>query len=401
MSLGCRVSVDQRRRGTQGKANKENGPHAAIIVAGAGACRRISSFSLVLSNFALCLAVRYDKTFFSSGTRTTFAREKNATLMALPTQTSVLLKAARTLLDELAADAVLLLTETDLDWSEVLEILPADKLLVSAKDAILHQELQTYRNLRVLDIDPGPTPTQEQMSVALLEAVATDKLKSGANVIALYNGIGIEGGQPEHIDSISIIHLGEHLERLTAADLRKLDTQVPLETLRAVVELATEIGQEGREGKPVGTMFVVGDTDKVLTMCRPLNFNPFRGYSRKERDVRDRKVREQIKDIAQLEGAIIVRRDGVAEAACMYVDAPAPQETVAVSKGWGTRHISAAAITKKTKAIAVVISQSSGRVVIFQNGMVMLQIEPFARPMIFQRFRMEHSGDSDEAPAGT
>ena len=57
----------------------------------------------------------------------------------------------------------------------------------------------------------------------------------------------------------------------------------------------------------------------------------------------------------------------------------------------------------KTKAIAVVVSQSSGRVVIFQNGMVMLQIEAFARPMIFQRFRMDHSGDNSitEPPTGT
>ncbi len=316
--------------------------------------------------------------------------------MALPLQTTILLRAARQLLDELSADAVLLLTETDLDWDEVTDILPADKLLISAKDPDLHRRLQADAKLRVLDIDPGPTPTQEQMSVALLEAVATDKLKSGAHVVAIYNGIAVELDRPEQVDSISVIHLGEHLERLTAADLRKLDTHVPLETLRAVVELATEIGQEGREGKPVGTMFVVGDTDKVLTMSRPLNFNPFRGYSRKERDIRDRKVREQIKDIAQLEGAIVIRRDGVAEAACMYIDAPAPKDTVAVSKGWGTRHISAAAITKQTKAVAIVVSQSSGRVVIFQNGMVMLQIEPFARPMIFQRFRMDHSdGDAE------
>ena len=35
-------------------------------------------------------------------------------------------------------------------------------------------------------------------------------------------------------------------------------------------------------------MFVVGDTRKVLTMSRPMNFNPFRGYSHAERDVRDR-----------------------------------------------------------------------------------------------------------------
>ena len=313
--------------------------------------------------------------------------------MTLPAQTAVLLKAARQLLDEVYADAVLLLTETDLDWEELLNILPADKLLISAKDQKLNALLQTNPELRVLDIDPGPTPTHEQMSVALLEAVATDKLKAGAQVIAIYNGISIEDGQREEVDSLSIIHLGEHLERLTAADLRILDTHVPLETLRAVVELATEIAQEGREGKPVGTMFVVGDTDKVLSMSRPLNFNPFRGYSRKERDIRDKKKREQIKDLAQLEGAIVIRRDGVAEAACMYVDAPAPKDSLGVSKGWGTRHVSAAAISKQTKAVAVVVSQSTGKVVLFQNGMVVLQIAPFARPMTFQRFRMDHSGD--------
>ncbi len=139
-------------------------------------------------------------------------------------------------------------------------------------------------------------------------------------------------------------------------------------------------------------MLVIGDTKKVLSMSRPLNFNPFRGYSANERDIRDKKVREQIKDLAQLEGAIIIQRDGIAEAACMYIDAPA--EGITLSKGLGTRHWAAAAISKKTKAIAVAVSQSSGSVRIFQNGTVMLQIEPFARPMIWQRFHMD-AGDGD------
>ena len=99
--------------------------------------------------------------------------------MPLSPQTSILLKAARQLLDELAADAVLLLTEVNLDWDEVLEILPAEKLLISAKDPELNSRLQANPDLHVLDIDPGPTPTHEQMSVALLEAVATEKLKAG------------------------------------------------------------------------------------------------------------------------------------------------------------------------------------------------------------------------------
>jgi diadenylate cyclase len=307
--------------------------------------------------------------------------------MGLPPQTVALLEAARQLVHSLPADAVLLLTETDLDWEAVQRHLHGCRLLIAAQDHVLTNKVKHQRGLTVLEIDPGPTPTQERMSLALLEAVRTDQLHNGADVVALYNGIEIGEDKPEHIDSLSVIHLGEHLERLSAQDLRRLDTQVPLETLRPVVDLATEIGREGREGHPVGTMFIVGDTRKVLSMSRPINFNPFRGYSRAEKDIRDPKVREQIKDIAQLEGAIIIRRDGVVVAASMQVNAPA--EGITVSKGLGTRHWAAAAISRKTKAIAVTVSQSSGTVRIFQNGEVVLTIPPLARPMNWGNFRME------------
>jgi diadenylate cyclase len=320
--------------------------------------------------------------------------------MGLAPQTVALLRTAGRLVRELPADAVLLLTETDLDWDLVHEDLGPCQLLVAAHNEELTHRLKQYPNLTVMDFDAGPTPVQERMSLALLEAVASEKLRTGAHVIALYNGIAGGDGNEEPVDSLTVIHLSEHLERLSAQDLRRLDTQVPLETLRAVVDLATEIGREGREGKPVGTMFVVGDTRKVLTMCRPVNFNPFRGYSPKERDIRDRTVREQIKDIAQLEGAIIVGRDGVAVAACMYVDTTA--DGITLSKGLGTRHWAAAAISRKTKAIAIVVSQSSGTVRIFQDGQVVLHIEPLARPMIWQNFKLEaQEGEETKGPGAT
>lgn len=307
--------------------------------------------------------------------------------MALRAQTIALLQAARQLVQTLPADAVLLLTETDLDWDAVLEHLGPCRLLVAAEDGPLTSSLRDRTDLTVLDIDPGPTPTPERMSLALLEAVRTDRLRQGADVVTVYNGIEADQGAPEPIDSISVIHLGEHLERLSAQDLRRLDTHVPLETLRAVVDTAVEIGREGREGHPVGTMFIVGDTRKVLTMSRPMNFNPFRGYSAEERDIRGRAVREQIKDIAQLEGAIVIRRDGVAVAACVRIEAP--DKGITLSMGLGTRHAAAAAISKSTKAIAVTVSQSSGTVRLFQNGAVVLHIEPLARPVIWGQFRME------------
>ena len=110
--------------------------------------------------------------------------------MELAPQTIALLDTARRLAEVLPADAVLLITETDLDWNEVFEHLPADKLLVAAQDRNLTRQLQSYKDLVVLDIDPGPTPTQERMGLAFFEAVAQERLRSGAHIIALYNGIG-------------------------------------------------------------------------------------------------------------------------------------------------------------------------------------------------------------------
>jgi len=291
---------------------------------------------------------------------------------------------------------ILLVVETPCDWDVVRANLHGCRLLIASPTPSLVYQLQDQEGITLLDLDPDPRPIEEKVNVAVLKAVANEQLQPGSHIILLYNGIASEPGRPEPIDSLSVIHLGEHLERLTASDLRKLDTKVPLDSLRLVVDLATEIGREGRESKPVGTLFVVGDTKKVLGMSRPLNFNPFRGYSREDRDLRDRRVREAIKDLAQLEGAILVGRDGIAVAGCIYLDVPA--EGITLSKGLGSRHLSAAAISRKTEAIAVAVSQSSGTVRIFQDGEVVLHIEPLARPHIWQPFRLETQDSEDGLP---
>jgi diadenylate cyclase len=315
--------------------------------------------------------------------------------MALPRQTIALLDAARVLVKEQVAETVLLLSETRLDWEEVRSHLRGCPLIVATEDEELAKSAVLEAELDVFVLDPEPVPAQERMSLALLKATAAEKVSPGEHVVVLYNGIATTEDVPEPIDSLSLVHMGEHLERLTAQDLRRLDTPIPLETLRLVVDLATEIGREGREGKPVGTILVVGDIRKVHSMSQAINFNPFRGYSKEERDLRDRRVREQIKDIAQLDGAILIDRDAIAVAACLHLNVPA--EGVSVSKGFGSRHRAAAAISRKTSAIAVCVSQSSGTVRLFQNGEVVLHIEPLARPHIWQPFRLETQEDG--APA--
>jgi DNA integrity scanning protein DisA with diadenylate cyclase activity len=314
--------------------------------------------------------------------------------MSLPSQSVALLQAARDLVKSLPADAVLLLTETPIDWEEVTRMLSGCKLFVAAENPVLTKSLRDSPDWTVIDLDPEPIPTQERMNSALLKAVSEDQLQPGAHVVALYNGIATLEDAPEPVDSLSVIHLGEHLERMTAQDLRVLGNAAPIEVLRAVVDLATEIGREGREGQPVGTILVVGDTRKVLSMSRFQNFNPFRGYSRAERDVRHRDVREQIKEIAKLDGAILIGRDGIAEAACLHLNVRA--DGVSLGKGFGSRHMAAAGISKSTSAIAFAVSQSSGSVRVFQKGEEVLHIEPLARPHVWQPFKLETQENEEE-----
>jgi diadenylate cyclase len=307
--------------------------------------------------------------------------------MSLPSQSVALLQAARDLVKSLPADAVLLLTETAIDWDEVTRMLAGCKLFVAAENPALTKSLRERDDWTVIDLDPEPIPTQERMNSALLKAVSENQLQPGAHIVALYNGIATLENAPEPVDSLSVIHLGEHLERMTAQDLRVLGNAAPLDVLRAVVDLATEIGREGREGQPVGTILVVGDTRKVLSLSRFQNFNPFRGYTRLERDIRNRDVREQIKEISKLDGAILVGRDGIAEAACLHLNARA--DGVNLRKGFGSRHMAAAGISKQTTAIAFCVSQSSGSVRVFQKGEEVLHIEPLARPHVWQGFKLE------------
>lgn len=278
------------------------------------------------------------------------------------------LSLARDAAERLGAVAVLLMPETSLDWDGVREATAPVRVLVAVTSPRMRQAVDEA-GLVPVTVEPTDAGIAERITLALIAAVSNDQLAAGDRVVVAYSGF-----EAERIDSVSIVRLGEHLERLTARDLRNLETLVPFETLKAVVDIAVEIGREGREGKAVGTLIVVGDARDVLARSRTLGFDPFKGYKRKERNLRDLRVREAIKEIAQLDGAFVVSRDGTVEAACRIIDAPTSGLTL--PKGLGTRHWAAAAITKATTALAVVVSQSTGTVRLFQNGEVILRIAP-------------------------
>lgn len=281
--------------------------------------------------------------------------------------------AVKALTNELEVQAVIVVSDVAYDFKKIMSDLSPHKLLIASHLPDV-QQAAMEDGVLLVPLLHEPQTRQVQVSQALLEAIADDHLQTGARVIAMYAGY-----ERDNLDTISIINLSEHLTKLTSRDLQRLETQVPLPTLRRVVDLAVEIGREGREGKPVGTLFVVGNHRRVMELSHEQVHDPFRGYQKKDRMISNPRVRESIKELAQIDGAFVIGSDGAVVAAGRILDAPATGLTL--SKGLGARHWAAAAISKATSSVAIAVSESTGTVRLFQDGVVVLRIEPFDQAM--------------------
>jgi DNA integrity scanning protein DisA with diadenylate cyclase activity len=145
-------------------------------------------------------------------------------------------------------------------------------------------------------------------------------------------------------------------------------------TLEEVIQLAVELAREGREGRKIGTLFVIGDVENVLAQSRSLLLDPLYGHATELLQVDRPEFRETVKEFAQLDGAFILRDDGVFVSAGRYIDVEVgfPSNFL---PGLGTRHAAAASISRTTDAIAVAVSQSSV-VRVFARGELRAEIIP-------------------------
>jgi DNA integrity scanning protein DisA with diadenylate cyclase activity len=156
-----------------------------------------------------------------------------------------------------------------------------------------------------------------------------------------------------NVSNVALMHLKE-----------EIGNRVDMRILETILNLSFEIGREGREGRNVGSLFVIGDSENVLKHSRPLILNPFKGHSEDMRNVLNRENWETIKELAQLDGAFLINKDGIAIATGRYIGV---SWDIYLQGGLGGRHLAAASVSKTTKAIAITVS-TSGSIRIFKDG---------------------------------
>ncbi len=226
---------------------------------------------------------------------------------------------------------------------------------------------------------------KEKVASIELRSVSQQRLSQlrSAVLIGLTRGI-IEsdeklccaGGLPGSnlLDTIVVVDVAKEFQSVLVSEKDILPKSVKVEVMERLLSIATELAVQGREGKPVGCLFVVGDSAKVSTMVKPLVLNPFYGYAEVDRNVLNPFMDETIKEFSSIDGAFIMRGDGVIVSAGTLVHAPAYYYRDMPS-GLGARHSAGAAISMATDCIAIVISASTGKVTLFRNGVMLPLIQ--------------------------
>lgn len=227
------------------------------------------------------------------------------------------------------------------------------------------------RDPNVIHVPDVSLTRMGQVKIALVMAMSRGLLSTGDTIVCL-SGIARSGS----LDTIMVMQVGREFEIFVApGDGGAVAPDVVPEVMERVVTIAAELGSEGREGKPVGALFVIGDTERVLSLSRQIILNPFRGYPPEERNILDPQLEETVKELATIDGAFVIGGDGIVESAGAYLKTASIEDDVDLPQGLGARHYAAAGITGVSEAVAIAVSESTGTVTIFRGGKIITQIE--------------------------
>lgn len=171
------------------------------------------------------------------------------------------------------------------------------------------------------------------------------------------------------IDSVVILDIAAEFSDIFISQKNVLPDGVRPEVIERIIDIATELSVEGREGKPVGCLFVVGKISDLQAHLKQLILNPFHGYAPEDRNILNPFMDETVKEYSLIDGAFIIDGSGIMEAAGALIHTP--DFKLQLPGGLGARHAAAYAISLMADCISVVVSSSTGQITLFRKGQMM------------------------------
>lgn len=286
----------------------------------------------------------------------------------MKTINKVILKSAVDIAKTYKADLVFLFVDA-LDEMTLPEALPKScEWVAITKNQ--HNEIEALKDKlkNIIDVPNIDLGRVGLIKLAIALGLSQNLIKSDDKLVFVSGN-----ADSQVLDTLLLIEMGSESEVITAKNISGISDTVKPEVFEHILSLAVELANKGREGKPIGTIFVVGDQDRVMQLSKQMIINPFRGYDEEERNILNPQLKETIREFSAIDGAFIIGDDGTVITAGRYLGAAHEEDNI--PRGLGSRHIAAAGITALTNALAIVISESTGDVRIFKNGKILMEIE--------------------------
>lgn len=283
---------------------------------------------------------------------------------------SVIVENALRLSEDTGSDKVFLFLNSEQGLNDFLQSPFADRdQIVLVVPSSLDHLIRTSEPIQVVRNWSGNQSRFSRIKYTFLQAVLQGVISMDTKVVCILGPF-----DKDHLDTITIHDLALSWSEEFPFDPHTLITKRFFLTVMAVVDVALDIGALGREGKSVGTTFIVGNINQIMRVSHQAVFNPFNGYPKESRCITSPEVVESIKELAKIDGAFVIAEDGTVEAAGRHLDAVSTMTRQL--KGFGSRHRAAMGITLQTEAVAIVVSESTGRVTIFDQGAAIASLEP-------------------------
>ncbi|WP_163339048.1 DNA integrity scanning protein DisA nucleotide-binding domain protein [Desulfopila sp. IMCC35008] len=225
-----------------------------------------------------------------------------------------------------------------------------------------------YSECSVIYLPDQQLSRSEQFQLGLLIAVINNLVEHDETVLCLTGLVG-----SLRLDNLLITNL----QRDNKWFQNHAYETVPVDILRSrefvrLLDISLKLAKQGREGKKIGTIFVLGDQKSFEKYMKPMILNPFYGHPLKKRNIHNSDLFETIREFATLDGAFVVDNKGAIQNAGVYLSPPNNKQ-VKLLKGYGARHTVAALFSAATDSLTITISESSSQVTVFFKGGAILQ----------------------------
>ena len=168
-----------------------------------------------------------------------------------------------------------------------------------------------------VEIPEGPLARIDEVTVGLTAAVLQNKLKVDDSAICLTSV-----ARSNRLDNLLVVNPHRDLPWFRVHQINITSGRIASKEGIRLIDIALKFASEGREGKPIGTILVMGSYREFSQYTRPLVLNPLAGHDAGARSIHNHEFFETLRELSAIDGAFVVNTRGVVEEAGVFLNAP-------------------------------------------------------------------------------